>query len=180
MAAGSGGARMRSGPAPDPNALRRDRSDDAGWITLPADGYKGDVPEFPLPAISIYDIYWVDKERIKEFDADATEALHEREVALWETLWRKPQAAMWAELGLDYEVAAYVRGYIESTSAESNAGLKTAVLRMAAEIGLSLPGMHGLRWKIATSVGATTSAPAARKATSSRARLKAVPNVGSG
>ena len=179
MATGSGGARSRSGPPPDPNALRRDRADDAGWVTLPADGFKGEVPEFPLPAISIYDIYWVDKERVKEFDGDATEALHEREVALWADLWRKPQAEMWSQLGLTYEVAAYVRGYIESTSAESNAGLKTAVLRMAAEIGLSLPGMHGLRWKIATSVGDTTQAPTVRKASSSRARLKAVPNVGS-
>lgn len=34
-----GGARVNSGPAPDPNALRRDRpSDAAGWTTLPAEG----------------------------------------------------------------------------------------------------------------------------------------------
>ena len=151
----SGGARNRSGPAPDPRALRRDRQDDAGWVTLPADGYKGNVPDFPLnDALTV-------------------------EVELWDKLWRKPQAAMWAELGLEYEVAAYVRAFLESTMAEASAGLKTAVLRMSAEIGLSLPGMHGLRWKIATSVGEIDRPPAARKASSSRARLKAVPNVGS-
>lgn len=34
-----GGARVNSGPPPDPNALRRDRpSDAAGWTTLPAEG----------------------------------------------------------------------------------------------------------------------------------------------
>lgn len=119
----SGGARGRSGPAPDPNALRRDRNDDAAWATLPAGGFSGDVPAFPL--------------------ADALTV----EVELWLTLWRKPQAAMWSRLGLEYEVAAYVRAFLESTVADASAGLKTAVLRMGAEIGLSLPGMHSLRWK---------------------------------
>lgn len=145
----SGGARSRSGPSPDPNALRRDRSDDADWVVLPAEGYTGVVPEFPLEKISVYDIWWEDKKRVKTFDSDATDALHDREVALWEKLWAKPQAFMWAKLGLEYEVAAYVRAFIESTGEESNSGLKTAALRMSAEIGLSLPGMHAQRWKFA-------------------------------
>ena len=118
-----GGARRNSGPAPDPNALRRDRKDDAGWVTLPSGGYEGVVPEFPLGDVSGV------------------------ELDLWLRLWRKPQAAMWAKLGLEFEVAAYVRAFVESVLPEASAGLKTAVLRMAAEIGLSLPGMHSLRWK---------------------------------
>lgn len=122
---GSGGARSRSGPAPDPNALRRERRDDADWVTLPAEGFTGEVPRFPLSAA---------------LGAEAD---------LWAILWRKPQAFMWAKLGLEFEVAAYVRAFLESTEAEASAGLKTAVLRMAAEIGLSLPGMHSLRWKFA-------------------------------
>jgi hypothetical protein len=172
----SGGARARSGPAPDPNALRRDRKDDAGWTTLPAEGFAGAVPSFPLSRISVYDIYWEDKKRVKEFDAEATEALHESELALWEKLWTKPQAFMWAKLELEYEVAAYVRAYLESTSADSNSGLKTAALRMAAEIGLSLPGMHSLRWKFAEDeLEAKRSAPASGpKKTSARDRLKAI------
>jgi hypothetical protein len=119
----SGGARRSSGPAPDPNALRRDRKDDAEWITLPREGFAGDIPAFPL--------------------SDALGA----ETDLWTVLWRKPQGFMWSKLGLEYEVAAYVRAFLESVQAEASAGLKTAVLRMAAEIGLSLPGMHSLRWK---------------------------------
>jgi len=69
------------------------------------------------------------------------------ESELWAELWAKPQAFMWARLGLRYEVAAYVRAFLESVEPEASAGLKTAVLRMGAEIGLSLPGMHSLRWK---------------------------------
>lgn len=121
----SGGARARSGPAPDPTALRRDRKDDAAWVTLPVEGFTGEVPEFPL--------------------ADSSRA----ELELWELLWRKPQAVMWDRLGLEFEVAAYVRAFLESVEPAASAGLKTAVLRMSAEIGLSLPGMHSLRWKFA-------------------------------
>lgn len=145
----SGGARARSGPAPDPNALRRDRKDDAGWETLPSGGYTGEIPSFPLPV-----------------------ALG-AEVELWNTLWVKPQAAMWAKLGLEYEVAAYVRAFLESVEAEASAGLKTAVLRMSAEIGLSLPGMHSLRWKFSEDEVAEVRQEKAR-AVSARDRLRAI------
>lgn len=142
----SGGARRNSGPHPDPAALRRDRKDDATWVTLPT-VHDVVAPEFPLEPISHYDIYFEDKNRVKEFDAEATNAARDAELKLWGNLWAKPQAVMWDRLGLAYEVAAYVRAYIESTGPDSNSGLKTAALRMAAEIGLSLPGMHSLRWK---------------------------------
>lgn len=144
----SGGARARSGPAPDPNALRRDRAGDAAWVTLPAEGYPGDVPEFPLPG-----------------------ALG-AETALWVVLWRKPQAFMWSKMGLEFEVAAYVRAFLESVEAEASAGLKTAVLRMSAEIGLSLPGMHSLRWKFSEDEQRRTAT--ATKAPSMKNRLAAV------
>lgn len=120
------GGHARSGPAPDPNALRRDRKDDKDWTPLPSEGYAGVVPEFPLS------------------DVGASENV------LWVKLWAKPQAAMWAQLGLDYQVAAYVRAFLESVREGASAGLKTAVLRMEAELGLSTVGMNALRWKIAT------------------------------
>lgn len=117
------GGHANSGRKPDPNAFRRDRSDDASWVTLPREGYRGSVPDFPLP------------------DALASE------VELWAKLWAKPQGFMWAQLGLELEVAAYVRAFLESVQERASAGLKTAVLRMAAEIGLSVPGMNQFRWK---------------------------------
>lgn len=170
----SGGPRRNSGVAPDPNALRRDRAGDASWVTLPSEGYTGKVPEFPLSRISVYYTIYVDKKPERCFDEDATVQRREDELAFWEVLWTKPQAFMWAKLGLEYEVAAYVRAYIESTGAESNAGLKTAALRMAAEIGLSLPGMHSLRWKFAEDELAAKREPVAVSGSSVRARLAAV------
>src|SRR5690606_41657198 len=80
----SGGARVRSGPAPDPNALRRDR--EAGqWVTLPAEGRKGPVPEWPLPEPT------------------------EREPEVRRQMWSKPHALRWARNGQHHEVAMYCR-----------------------------------------------------------------------
>lgn len=121
----SGGARARSGPAPDPNALRRDRKDDKAWISLPVSPVE-DVPAFPLP------------------DAGAVE------VELWDELWRKPQAHMWVALGLKFQVAFYVRNFVKASAADAAATWVAGVLRQEAELGLSTVGMGQLRWQIAT------------------------------
>ena len=175
----SGGARARSGPAPDPMALRRDRRDDAAWTVLPAEGFAGEVPAFPLSRISVYYTEYEDKKPVRHFDQEATEQKRDDELDLWETLWTKPQAFMWAKLHLEYEVAAYVRAYIESTGPDSNSGLKTAALRMAAEIGLSLPGMHSLRWKFSEDeLGAKRAASVpARSGPSAKSRLAGLKNA---
>lgn len=117
----SGGARARSGPAADPGSLRSSKRD---WVRLDPAGFSGDVPEFPL--------------------GDPSNA----ELALWSDLWAKPQAIQWDVLGLKYQVAAYVRAYLESVAADASAGLKTAVLRMETELGLSVSGLHGNGWLI--------------------------------
>jgi hypothetical protein len=120
----SGGARARSGPAPDPNALRRNRSDDSPWIVLPREGYRGFVPELPLE--------------------DPTNG----ELAYWEKVWRKPQGVQFCELGLDDEVAIFVRTHIEAAAPGATAGLRTVRLQMADRLGLTLDGMAKLRWKL--------------------------------
>lgn len=119
-----GGARGRSGPAPDPNALRRERSDDKGWLVLPVEGRLGVVPDFPLANGLV------------------------SELELWAELWVKPQAVMWEKLGLKFQVAAYVRAFLESVEPDASAGIKTAVIRMEGELGISLPGMASLRWRL--------------------------------
>jgi len=146
----SGGARARSGPAPDPNSLRQDGE---GWITLPREGFRGEVPEWPLTA----------GDELAGVEAD-----------LWAELWRKPQAFMWEQLGLKFEVAAYVRAFVESTQPKAVNGLKTAVLRMAAEIGLSLPGMHQLHWKFAEDELGSKREAVSSSRPSARDRLRAL------
>lgn len=155
----SGGRRARSGPAPDPLS-RTSLVNGREFMILPL-AHSVEAPAFPLETIKVYDIYWANKERVKELDEAATDAARAAELDLWSALWKKPQAVMWERLGLVYQVAAYVRAYIESTGPESNAGLKTAAIRMEAELGISTSGMLQNGWVIETpAADGTASSPA--------------------
>lgn len=150
----SGGARARSGPPPDPNALRRDR--DAGeWTILPADGRPGDPPVWPM------------------------EDQSGREADLWEALWRKPQAIVWERNGLEFEVALYVRRFTEAELMDSMVTLSTLVRQMGDSLGLTIPGMRANRWKIAVdSDGRPAPGAVVPTKSSSRSRLTVVPPDG--
>lgn len=119
-----GGARTRSGPAPDPNALRRER-DQGEWTTLPAEGRDGAIPTWPLTSPV------------------------PREVELWERLWAMPQALMWERFGQELEVALYVRRFAEAERPKSPIILGTLVRQMADSLGLTTPGLRANRWRIA-------------------------------
>lgn len=168
----SGGSRARSGPAPDPNSYR---SMDREWIDLPAGGFTGVVPEFPLPRAIQFESFFENGKKVTEKDDEATADVWDAEQELWAELWRKPQAAAWDSLGLKFQVAAYVRAFLESVKADAVSGLKTAVLRMETELGLSIAGMRSNGWRIADG---PVAAPAARaegaRKTSSGDWLKAV------
>lgn len=150
-----GGARARSGPPPDPNALRRER-DVGEWSVLPADGRPGPAPRWPL-----------------------TEE-NPREAELWSALWAKPQALMWERYGQEYEVALYVRRFAEAEEYDSSVALSTLIRQMADSLGLTTPGMRANRWRIAAEE--PTPAPTRRttegpRRASARDRLKVVPHV---
>lgn len=148
-----GGARARSGPAPDPNALRRDR--DAGdWTVLPADGRKGEPPAFPL--------------------LDPTP----RELDLWRGEWQRPQAIAWERLGLEHEVALYVRNLALAELPGAPVTLSTLVKQLRDSLGLSVAGLRVNRWRIAQDRADDRPASAGRAAASrtggARARLEVI------
>src|SRR5690606_13562396 len=122
----SGGARVRSGPPPDPNALRRDRKSDGEWTILPAEGRAGDPPTWPLRGQS------------------------EREAELWALMWSKPQAVMWERLGQEIEVALYVRNLTIVERPGSPVNLGTLLRQQADALGLTVPGMRANRWRISS------------------------------
>lgn len=139
------GGHARSGPAPDPNALRRER--DAGeWTTLPVEGRKGKAPVWPLLGHS------------------------DREAELWDGLWSKPQAVMWEQHGQQLEVALYVRNLtlVEMPGSPINAG--TLLRQQADSLGLTTPGLRVNRWRIGR---AAQAAPAAAKRAPTAARRSA-------
>ncbi|MGI5161403.1 hypothetical protein [Microbispora sp. CA-102843] len=148
-----GGSRPVSGPAPDPNALRRDRpSDQAGWTTLPAEGRKGDPPDWPL----------ID--------------LQPREWDLWRDLWSRPQAVMWEQLDQRYEVAMFVRKLAEAELPKASVELQKVVRQYLDSLGLSVQGMLRNRWRIAMDevAGKREERRSAARRPSSRSRLKVV------
>jgi len=148
-----GGARPRSGPPPDPEALRRERRTDGEWLTLPAAGRKGKSPAWPLSTAS------------------------RRESILWNRLWKKPQALEWERLGQEIEVALYVRRLVEAEYHDSKVNLSTLVRQMGDSLGLTTPGMRANRWKVEVikpAAAAGGRASARSSSGSSRARLKVV------
>lgn len=122
-----GGPRANSGPPPDPDAIRRDRaSDKAGWVNLPP-GREGAAPEWPL--------------------SDASQ----RELQLWAAEWQRPQAVMWEANGQAIEVAMYVRTLKAAEKEDASTATRTLLKQQQEALGLSLPGLARLRWRIAGS-----------------------------
>ena len=150
------GSSSRSGPAPDPNALRRDR-DYGDWIQLPQAGRLGETPKWPL----------------------STKA-NQAEAAYWAELWTMPQAVVWERQSQFHEVALYCRKFVEASKPKSTAGLVNATRQMAESLGLTVPGLQRNKWRISTGApvvpeearGGPTAGP------SSRDRFRVVDGTG--
>jgi hypothetical protein len=119
------GGHARSGPAPDPEALRRDRPNDPGWIVLPVTGRPGPPAPWPL-----------------ETKPTPRQGWH------WARLWAMPQAVQWERLGLAMSLAVYVLRLCEVEQTGASASLGNHVLRLEENLGLTLAGMRMLRWQI--------------------------------
>lgn len=123
-----GGARNRSGPVPDEGSGRSDRR---GFrlTALPAEGYRGPVPDFPLP--------------------DPTGREHE----VWDQTWRTPQACAWSMPSEQWRigtVAMWVRLKVRCEDPEASASLLGQLHRFADQIGMTTAGLAEMGWKVAT------------------------------
>lgn len=149
-----GGARNRSGPAADPNSGRSERR---GFklTALPSEGYQGEVPEFPLPDVS------------------------DREVTVWESLWRTPQACAWSMQSWRWlNVADLVRLQVRGEAHDAPVNIATVVRQLRADLGLTPAGLKENGWAIAADEVAAKRDAHAEAATparkSSRDRLSVV------
>lgn len=146
----SGGARNRSGPQPDPASGRSDRRG-LKFNQIPAGGWAGVVPEFPLPEMSRY--RWeIDEEgkRREVYDSDLTQEFRSREVEVWLESWRTPQAAMWSIEAWRWQVIAeYCRlKTVVETKPDANAALVGQLHRFRDQIGLTPAGLRENGWEI--------------------------------
>lgn len=144
---GSGGARARSGPPANPFSAR---SEGREYVELPAKGFKGYVPVFPLPKLDVYVTELSDEGKpYRALSTELTEETHRRELALWRRLWRYPQASCWSrEKWRQDAVAHYVRVSVRVEGPEAKAADVTAMLRLRDEIGLTPQGMSLNGWKV--------------------------------
>lgn len=168
-----GGARINSGPEPDPKALRRDRpADKDSWTVLPSEGRKGNPPAWPLQK-------WRELEKHKpadERDDVAARAIDARELKIWREIWRTPQAAQWERLGWKHDVAMYVRMLVGAEAGQMKAASEAR--QWSDRLGLTQMAMLRNRWRVATDEVATkrseTVPKASAKRASSRDRLHVV------
>lgn len=114
---------MRGRPA-DPNSRKSLSGRNGDWASLPAEGYDGAIPKWPLLN-------------------DASDS----EMELWMSLWRTPQAVMWADSGIDRVVARYVMMSVLS-ELEPNGKLLSEVRQMEDRLGLSPVALKHLQWVI--------------------------------
>lgn len=147
----AGGARLRSGPKPDPNSLKSARRG-LTFTTLPAEGYQGKVPRFPLP-----------------------DSLP-RERAVWRWAWRTPQAAAWATEGewrADM-VAEWVRWKVRAEGPDAPSSFASEALRLRHQIGLTPAGLKECGWVIGAVVAQAEEPEKQAGRTSARDRLRMV------
>jgi hypothetical protein len=146
-----GGARARSGPPPDPNAIRRGKDGASDWLHLPGEGRQGEAPDWPLTRAS------------------------RRELALWRNEWTRPQAVAWEANRQEVEVALYVRVLAEAEKPRAAAASRTLVRQLQEALGLSLPGLARNHWIIDLPASARPEpVAAAEPGEDARARLKVI------
>jgi len=143
------GGHARSGPPPDPNSLTSAKRG-LVFTALPAQGYAGAAPDFPLPDVRVYDVWFDDDGRHKVLDDEATEARREREAELWAWAWRTPQAAAWASESWRWQaIALWVRTHALCESGDATAADKNSLHRFADQIGMTPAGLKENGWRVA-------------------------------
>ncbi|MCM0622705.1 hypothetical protein [Nocardioides bruguierae] len=164
-----GGARPRSGPAPDPNS---GRSEKRGYspTALPSEGRKGVAPPFPLPRIDRFVTVATEGGKSRQPDKAGTTAFRKRELQVWREVWKTPQAVAWQRDRWRWPtIAEFCRlKVIVETEPEANAALVARLREYRNEIGLSPDGMRANGWAIAVDELEQRTAPKATSAAKSK------------
>lgn len=155
-----GGARNRSGPQPDPNSATSEKRG-LKFSTLPAEGYQGRVPAFPIPNLM------TDDERPK------VHPISKREKALWRQVWRSPQAVVWADESWRWPILAEMcrlQATVELQPGRS-AALVGQLHRHRDQLGLTPAGLRENGWQIGGGVAVQEPVRSEKPSGGSRARV---------
>lgn len=121
----SGGARSRSGPPADPNALKRE-FDRREWTRLPASGCGLDAPDWP-----------------EEFGTPSVP-----ELSVWQRIWKSPQAIVWHNDNLRDIVAVYVRVMLDAAQPGASAAVITQFRQLSEHLLLTSLALRAARYFI--------------------------------
>lgn len=148
----SGGARNKSGPPPKEGSGRSDRKG-YSLTALPAEGFAGPVPEFPLPKRDVFRKEWDENgKQVQVFDAAETERVQARELELWAWLWSTPQACAWSMPSQCWRlpiIGLYARTFVICESGDATAADKGSLHRFADQVGMTTAGLAEMGWKVA-------------------------------
>ncbi len=164
------------GPAPKPPGTARRRNATVAMVPLPAGGFAGKVPAWPLiddltlevkrsslmakaetlqDELEDSDSIKTQKKLQREMDAAMDqvklidrqiEMQRKLEVDLWNDLWRTPQAKMWNDLAWSRDVAQYVRWKVLAELGNIEAAKEARM--WSDRLGLNPLAMLRLRWEI--------------------------------
>lgn len=113
-----------TGPAPNPGSRRQSGNQAHTWLDLPAEGYQGEIPDWPFA---------------EQSDAEAQ---------MWARYWRKPQAAAWARMQLVDEIALYVRVFLMAAQGDGDVKAMTEARQCGERLGLNPTAMLKNRWRV--------------------------------
>lgn len=158
--AGRGGARQGAGRPPSTKSLAEAVRLEAGAIRILPKARTGAAPAWPLTKATT------------------------REMVVWRRLWKKPQAVVWQEQGLDDEVAHYVRNFVVCEERDVPAARMTLLLQQRNSLFLTHGALLSAGYRISTQTTTTPAdhgkpAVAKRAPIDFRGRLRAVEDVGS-
>lgn len=101
------------------------------FVHLPAEGFTGRVPKFPLLSPS------------------------DREAEFWAELWGSPQASQWAKESWRIPtVGLYVRFFVRAEDPGAPATVAAQVSRLADQLGLTSAGLRQNGWVLAEEIRA--------------------------
>lgn len=148
-----------TGPGPNPNSRRQTGNQAHTWTDLPAGGFDGPTPAWPLAAML-------------KVSVELAETLHERELVVWASIWRTPQAAAWSRNGWQHDVALYVRYLVLGETGDLDSAKEARM--WSDRLGLNPAAMLKNRWRVARDEVAEHRAEPEKQsaANSARRRLK--------
>ncbi len=119
---------------------------------LPNEGYRGEVPEFPIPGAS------------------------DRVLEIWASLWERPQAAAWALQPWRWDaVGELAMLQVRAEAPDCPVAVFDKIRQWRADLGLTPAGLIENGWAIATvDIEPAESSEEAKPRQSSRDRMKVV------